>query len=114
MLHFGVLEIETPLFLAIVTVLMMLLQLLLCFKAKRKMIKTLPIITFAAITAICLSLAPFFDGWDFVGIVFIAICAAVVVLACAAVLAIFAIIKKITKSIFHNSTTHSFSIGFNI
>lgn len=97
MLHFGVLEIETPLFLAIVTVLMMLLQLLLCFKAKRKMIKCLPIITFAAITAICLALAPFFDGWDFVGIVFIAICAAVVVLACAAVLAIFAVIKKIKK-----------------
>lgn len=94
MLHFGSFEIRTDIFVYIVAAIVLLVQLLLCFKVKNKHVRLIPVYLFSLLTAVFAVLSLFFDGWDRVGFVLLAVCAAFFVLACGAAWAIWRLVKR--------------------
>ena len=94
MLHFGSFEIETDIFVYIVAVIVLLVQLLLCFKVKNKHIRLMPVYLFSLLTAVFRMLSFVFDDWDRVGFVVLAVCAAFFLLVCGAAWAIWRFVKR--------------------
>ena len=82
MLDFGFFEIKTEYFVLILSVLTLSLQLLLCFKAKKLFPRLLPLILFAILTAVFFVLIFLSSGWESVGFLLLAICAAILLLVC--------------------------------
>ena len=80
MIDLGIFEIKTEIFILILSVLTLALQLLLCFKVKKLFLRLLPVILFAAATAIFFVLIFMSEGWDSVGFLLLAICAAILLL----------------------------------
>lgn len=58
------------------------IQLLLCFKVKRKMLRLLPVIILSVLTAFFLIMAATATGWDGLGYIFLAIFTGLMLLAC--------------------------------
>ena len=94
MLDFGIFEIKTEIFILILSVLVLALQLLLCFKATRLFVRLLPAILFAILTAVFFVLIFLSEGWDSVGFLLLAICAAALLLCCGIGWGIWAIVRK--------------------
>ncbi len=82
MLDFGIFEIKTEYFVLILSVLTLSLQLLLCFKAKKLFSRLLPMILFAILTVVFFVLIFLSEGWDSIGFLLLAICAAALLLVC--------------------------------
>lgn len=97
MLHFGSFEIDTTVFVFIVSVLVLLIQLLLCFKVKSLLIRLIPTILFLSAAVIFAIMIAFSSGWDSIGWLFISLCCAFVALFCAIGWGIFGIVKIIKK-----------------
>ncbi|MBE6608452.1 MAG: hypothetical protein E7633_07835 [Ruminococcaceae bacterium] len=98
MLHFGSFEIETDIFIYIVAAVILLVQLLLCFKVKNRHIRLIPVYLFSVLTAVFAALSFAFDHWDRVGFVVLAVCAAFFLLVCGAAWAIWRFIKRRRES----------------
>lgn len=64
-------------------VLVIALQVLLCFKVKKVVIKLLPIIILLIVAAFLLVMAQFSSGWDNLGYLILAIFVGIMLLACA-------------------------------
>ncbi len=82
MLHFGLLDIGTDVFLFFCAVLLFLLQCFLCFRVKRRWLRLLPV---SLLTCAALSfgaLAFVFDGWDSIGFLFLALWALCLLVPC--------------------------------
>ncbi len=82
MIDLGIFEIKTEIFILILSVFTLALQLLLCFKAKRLFLRLLPVILFAILTAVFFVLIFLNEGWDSIGFLLLAICAAILLLFC--------------------------------
>lgn len=94
MLHFGSFEIETDIFVYCVAIVILLVQLLLCFKVKNKFIRLIPIYLFSTLTAVFTVLAFVFDHWDRLGFFVLAACAAFFLLVCGVAWAIYRFVKR--------------------
>lgn len=62
-----ILEINSDIFLLIISTVVLIIQLLLCFKIKNKFIKLMPVILLTILTIISSVLIFILDGWDSVG-----------------------------------------------
>lgn len=94
MLHFGSFEIRTDIFVYIVAAIVLLVQLLLCFKVKNKHVRLIPVYLFSLLTAVFAVLSFVFDGWDRVGFVVLAVCAAFFLLVCGTAWAIWRLVRR--------------------
>ncbi|MBQ4347850.1 MAG: hypothetical protein IJC39_05335 [Firmicutes bacterium] len=72
-------------------------QLLLCFRAKKRIARMLPVIILAVIILILLLLAALASGWDGLGYIFLAIFAGFMLFACGIGWAIWGIVNLIKK-----------------
>ena len=97
MLHFGSFEIETDIFVYILAAVLLVVQLLLCFKVKNKFIRLIPVYLFSLLTAVFGILAIVFDEWDRVAFVLLAACAAFLLLICGAGWALWRFVKRIRQ-----------------
>lgn len=79
------------------------IQLLLCFKAKSRRVRFIPITLFCVLAVVFICMALSSTGWDNIGYIFFAIYAVLMILACGIGGGIWAIInimkKKNTKSL---------------
>ena len=94
MLHFGAFDIRTDLFILTLSATILLLQLILCFKIKTRWIRLSPVVLLAVLVAVFCVLGVFFDGWDRVGFLFLAVAAALLLLVCRAAWGIWAWLKR--------------------
>ena len=82
MLHFGKLDIPTPIFVLAIAILVGGIQFLLAYKMKPGRLRWLPTVLFSVTTAILAVLIPFFEDWDMVAVIFLAICSAFALIVC--------------------------------
>lgn len=68
-------------------------QLLLCFKAKRRIVRLLPAALLGSVTMAFLLAALLAKGWDAIGYIFLAIFSGMMLLACGAGWAIWAAVR---------------------
>ncbi len=93
----SIFEIDTTTFVILSSLLIFILQLLLCLKAKKLLIKLLPPISLAVLAIAFFISIIFCDGWNAIGCLFIAIFAVGLLFICAIAWGIWAIIRKIKK-----------------
>jgi len=95
-LYIGEIELTTVvLFFSIIILLP--IQLLLCFKVKSKIIRLLPIIVLSIPTLIFIIMATTTQGWDVLGYIFLSIFTGFMMLICGVAWGIWAIIKHKQK-----------------
>ena len=68
-----ILEIDSDVFLLTISTIILIIQLLLCFKTKNKFIKLIPVILFLISTIVFSIFIFILDGWDSVGCLLLAI-----------------------------------------
>jgi len=68
-----ILEIDSDVFLLTISTIVLIIQLLLCFKIKNKFIKLIPVILFLILTIVFSIFIFILDGWDSVGCLLLAI-----------------------------------------
>lgn len=73
-------------------------QLLLCFKIRKIVIRLLPVMVLSVLTAVLSLLAAITSGWDSLGYVFLAVFAGIMLLVCGGAWGIWAIAKRMKKS----------------
>ena len=95
-LWIGNIELTTPVLIFSIIVLLPI-QLLLCFKVKNKAIRLLPIILLSIPTLIFVIMTTTTQGWDSLGYVFLAIFTGFMMLICGLAWGIWAIIKHKQK-----------------
>lgn len=95
MLDFGLFKIRTDIFLLILSVILMVLQIILCAKLRSKLIKLLPIIVLSSVTLVFTVLIFVFDGWDSIGFLLLAIWSAFLLAMCGVAWAVWYLFKKI-------------------
>ena len=83
----------------IVVVITIILQLFLCFKAKKILLKLLPIILLMLVAIVYFSLSFLSNGWDSLGYLIIAIFAGLLLLACGSAWIIYLLIKAFKKGL---------------
>ena len=99
MLHFGLFDIRTDVFVLLMFIIVILFQTFLCFKAKKKTVRLIPISLSLTLTIVFVALGFVFDGWDAVGFFFLAICSAMLLLGSGIGWGVWAIIRKRTSKI---------------
>lgn len=72
-------------------------QLLLCFKIRKIVIRLLPVIVLSVLTAVLSLLAAVTSGWDSLGYIVLAVFAGIMLLACGGAWGIWAIVKRMKK-----------------
>ena len=72
-------------------------QLLLCFKVKRRLVRLLPVLVLSVLTAVFFFLAFSNKGWEALGYVFLAFYVGLMALACGAGWGVWAIIGLIRR-----------------
>ncbi len=82
MIHIGSFEIKTEIFVLIVSLILMSIQLLFCFKVKKKAVRLIPIYLTLGATVVFVILGLIFDDWDAFAFFFLAICSAFALLMC--------------------------------
>ena len=97
MLHFGWLDIRTDWFVLLVSVLLIVLQLLLCFRVKNLWLRLLPCFLGTVISVALVILSFFLEDWDRFGLLFLALCSAVLLCMCGLAWGIWAIVKWILR-----------------
>lgn len=95
MLHFGLFDIRTDVFVLLIFIIVVLFQTFLCFKAKKKTVRLMPIYLTLILTIVFITLGFIFDGWDGFGFFFLAICSAVLLAGSGVGWGVWAIVKKI-------------------
>ena len=95
-LWIGNIELTTPVLIFSIIILLPI-QLLLCFKVKNKAIRLLPIILLSIPTLIFVIMTTTTQGWDSLGYVFLAIFTGFMMLICGLAWGIWAIIKHKQK-----------------
>ena len=78
-------------------VVLLLIQLLICFKVKNKVIRLLPVILLSIFTIFFVAMTSTATGWDNLGYVFLAILTGFMWLMCGIAWGIWAIVKLIKK-----------------
>lgn len=73
-------------------------QLLLCFKIRKIVIRLLPVIVLSVLTAVLSLLAAVTSGWDSLGYIVLAVFTGIMLLACGSAWGIWAIAKRMKKS----------------
>ena len=68
-----ILEIDSDVFLLTISTIVLIIQLLLCFKIKNKFIKLIPVILFLILTIVFSIFIFVLDGWDSVGCLLLAV-----------------------------------------
>ena len=94
MIHIGSFNIKTEIFVLLVSLLLMSVQLLLCFKAKKTAVRLIPIYPLAGLTAVFVVLGFIFDDWDAVAFFFLALCSAIALFMCGVAWAIWWLICR--------------------
>ena len=90
--YLGDIELTTlTLILSLVVVLPV--QLLLCFKVKSILLRLLPAVIFSFLTAALMLAGYLIQGWDGLGLIFLAIFAGIMTLACGIAWIVFAIVR---------------------
>ena len=97
MLHLGLFDIRTDIFVLLLSVVVVLFQIFLCFKAKKKNVRLMPVYLSLVLTVVFVILGFIFDGWDSFGFFFLAVCSAVLLADSGIGWAVWSIIKKIKK-----------------
>lgn len=82
MLHFGSFDIRTDIFVLILSILLLTVQLLLCFKVKKTVVRIIPVCLLSCLTAVFITLIFVSEGWDSLGFLLLAICSAALLLVC--------------------------------
>ncbi len=95
MLHFGFFDIRTDVFVLFLFIIVMLLQIFLCFKVKKNIIRLMPIYLSLGLIILFSSLGFIFDGWDSFGFFFLAICSALLLVGIGIGWGAWAIIKRL-------------------
>ena len=72
-------------------------QLLLCFKIRKNVIRLLPVIVLSVLTAVLSLLAATTSGWDSLGYVILAVFTGLMLLACGGAWGIWAVAKRMKK-----------------
>ena len=80
--NFKIFEISSEVFLLVLSSVLLLIQLLLCFKSKNNFIKLVPVILLSLLILIFCVCIFVFDGWDSVGFIFLAICSLALLVVC--------------------------------
>ena len=73
------------------------LQLFLCFKVRNLLIKLLPIITFLILIISFFCMSQFAEGWDGLGYIILAMFAGILLVACVFAWIIWFVVKRIKK-----------------
>lgn len=94
MLHFGSFEIRTDVFLLLSALVLLGIQLLLCFKGKHIWLRLAPSVLCVAATLLFFVLIFVFDGWDRLGFLLLSLCAASFAAVCALGWGIWGIARK--------------------
>lgn len=84
-----------------------IVQFLLCFKAKRLVLRLLPATALLAATSVFLVLTAITKGWDVIGYLLLTVYTALMLLSCGIVWGIFAIVKLIKKVSYENRKERS-------
>ena len=90
-------DINIAVFIILLSAVTLLLQLLLCFKAKRKLIKLLPIAVLAVFAIAFYAYAVYVNGWDGLGYLFFALLSAGLIFVCGIAWGIRAIVRKMNR-----------------
>ena len=97
MLDFGLFEIRTDIFILILSVLTVIVQLFLCAKIKKLIIRLIPTIVLATVTVVFTILIFVFDGWDSVGCLLLALWTAFLLGASGVAWAVWWLLTKMKK-----------------
>ena len=97
MLSIGSFQLSTEFWVCLIATLLFALQLFLCFKVKRIWLRILPTIIAFATTVVFSAMIFITDGWDAIGYLILALCAAIMTAVTALALIIYAIITAIRK-----------------
>lgn len=97
-LYIGDIELATV-FLVFSIIVLLPIQLLLCFKVKSKVIRLIPLILLFIFTLIFVVMATTTHGWDAIGYIFLSIFTGIMMLICGVAWGIWAIIKHKQKKI---------------
>lgn len=73
-------------------------QLLLCFKIRKIVIRLLPVMVLSVLTAVLSLLAAVTSGWDSLGYILLAVFTGIMLLVCGGAWGIWAIAKRMKKS----------------
>ena len=95
MLHFGLFDIRTDLFVLLFSSVLVLCQVLLCFKVKKKFIRRIPVYLSLGLLILFTALGCILDGWDSFGFFFLAACSMVLLLSIGLGWGIWAIVRKV-------------------
>ena len=97
MLHFGWFDIRTDLLVLLVSVLLIALQLVLCFRVKNVWLRLSPCLLWTTVSVILVILSFFLDDWDRFGFLFLALCSAILLCMCGIAWGIWAVVKRILR-----------------
>lgn len=92
--HFGSFEIRTDALILIAALVVIFVQLFLCFKGKNTSVRLMFVYIFSALTVVFTILAVVFDGWNRFAFALFAVCAAFFLLVCGAAWAIWRLVKR--------------------
>ena len=98
MIHFGSFEIGGEIFVWILACVLLIIQLILCFKAKRNIIRLIPVMLFAGLTIVFLCLTYISEDWDSIGFFFLTITSIVSLIGCGISWGIYGINKAIKNN----------------
>ena len=87
-------EISSEVFLLVLSIIILSVQILLCFKSKNNFIKLIPVILLLILIVVFSVLIFVFDGWDSIGFLFFALCSFALLVVCGIGWLIWFIAKK--------------------
>ena len=90
-------EMETEIFSVITAAVMLIIQLVLCFKAHKLWLRILPACLCAVASAVFFIVSFFSDGWDAIGFLFLTIFFAVLLLVCGIGWGVWAIVCRMCR-----------------
>jgi len=95
--NFEIFEISSEVFLLVLSIIILSIQILLCFKLKNNFIKLIPIILLLLLTVVFSVLIFVSDGWDTVGFIFLTIFSLSLLVVCGIGWLIWFIYNKCSK-----------------
>lgn len=95
MLHFGLFEIKTDVFVLLLAIIFVLFQMFLCLNVKRTIIRLMPVYLSLGLFIIFTILSLIFDGWDSFGFFFLAICSSMLLVGSGIGWGVWVMVKKI-------------------
>ena len=92
--NFKIFEISSEVFLLVLSIIILSVQILLCFKSRNNFIKLIPVILLLILIVVFSVLIFVFDGWDSIGFLFLAICSFTLLVVCGSGWVIWFIARK--------------------